>query len=155
MTREVMEYDVLIVGGGAIGAEFAYFYNAFGAKVTLVEMLPFLLPQEDEDISRALQRSFDKQGIATFPGTRCENIRVGATSVQAELVTGDQRTEVEADVLLTAVGVSANLDGVFAAGLQPALDRGFLDQIPQASRPKTMGPFRRFLHRIASSQAPF
>jgi dihydrolipoamide dehydrogenase len=126
LARRTLPQSVLIVGAGAIGVEFAYFYNAFGAKVTLVEMLPQILPMEDDDISRALQRSFDKQGIATHSGTKCENIRVGPGSVKAELVTGDQRTEVEAEVLLTAVGVTANLEGVFAAGLQPALDRGFL-----------------------------
>ena len=123
LARRTLPQSVLIVGAGAIGVEFAYFYNAFGAKVTLVEMLPQILPMEDDDISRALQRSFDKQGIATHSGTKCENIRVGPGSVKAELVTGDQRTEVEAEVLLTAVGVTANLEGVFAAGLQPALDQ--------------------------------
>ena len=118
--------SVIIVGAGAIGVEFAYFYNAFGAKVTLVEMLPQILPVEDDDISRALQRSFDKQGITTHTGTKCENIRIGPDAVKVELVSGETRTEVEAEVLLSAVGVTANLEDVFSGGLNPALDRGFL-----------------------------
>jgi dihydrolipoamide dehydrogenase len=126
LALKTLPKSVIIVGAGAIGVEFAYFYNAFGAKVTLVEMLPQVLPVEDEDVSRALQRAFEKQGITSHTGTKCENIRVGASSVKVELVTGDVRTEVEAEVLLSAVGVTANIDGVFAPSLQPALDRGFL-----------------------------
>ena len=57
--------------------EFAYFYNAFGTKVTLVEMLPQIVPVEDEDVSKALQRSFEKQGMTVHVGTKVENVRVG------------------------------------------------------------------------------
>ncbi|HXQ81806.1 MAG TPA: dihydrolipoyl dehydrogenase [Opitutaceae bacterium] len=118
--------SILIVGAGAIGAEFAYFYNAFGSKVTLVEMLPEILPAEDEEVSRTLHRAFEKQGIAMHVGTRCENFRVGRKSVRADLVAGDSKTAVEADVVLSAIGVVANLDGVFAPALRPELDRDFL-----------------------------
>jgi dihydrolipoamide dehydrogenase len=67
--------SIIIVGAGAIGVEFAYFYNAFGTKVTLVEMLPQILPVEDEEIARTLNRAFDKQGIVTHVNTKCENFR--------------------------------------------------------------------------------
>ncbi|HEY5079960.1 MAG TPA: dihydrolipoyl dehydrogenase [Opitutaceae bacterium] len=118
--------SVIIVGAGAIGVEFAYFYNAFGSKVTLVEMLPQILPVEDEEISKTLHRSFEKQGIAMHVGTRCENFRVGKTSVKVDLVAGDAKSTVEADVLLSAIGVVPNLEGALAPTLKPELEKGYL-----------------------------
>jgi dihydrolipoamide dehydrogenase len=118
--------SVVIVGAGAIGVEFAYLYNAFGSKVTLVEMLPAVLPIEDEEVSKTLQRSLEKQGIAISTGTKCENFRVGKDSVKVDLVTGDQRREVEAEVLLSAIGVVANLDGVLAPTVRLELDRSYV-----------------------------
>ena len=118
--------SVIIVGAGAIGVEFAYFYNAFGSKVTLVEMLPQVLPVEDEEVSKALSRSFEKQGIGMHVNTKCENFRVGKDSVKVDLVQGESRTEVEAELLLSAIGVVANLEGVLASNLKPELDRNYL-----------------------------
>ncbi len=118
--------SIIIVGAGAIGVEFAYLYNTFGSKVTLVEMLPQILPVEDEEVAKALARSFEKQGIALHTNTKCENFRVGKNSVKVDLVAGDQKTEVEAEVLLSAIGVVANLEGAFAANLKPELDRNYL-----------------------------
>ena len=118
--------SVLIVGAGAIGVEFAYFYNAFGSKVTLVEMLPEILPLEDEEVSRVLRRSLEKQGIAIHVATRCENFKVGKKSVRADLVAGGAASPVEADVVLSAIGVVANLDGVLAPTLKPELDKNYL-----------------------------
>jgi dihydrolipoamide dehydrogenase len=118
--------SILIVGAGAIGVEFAYFYNSFGSKVTLVEMLPEILPLEDDEVSKALHRAFERQGITLHVGTKCENFSVGKKSVRADLVAGDARTTVEADVVLSAIGVVANLDGVLASTLKPELDRNFL-----------------------------
>jgi dihydrolipoamide dehydrogenase len=118
--------SVVIVGAGAIGVEFAYFYNALGSKVTLVEMLPQILPVEDDEVSKVLLRSFEKQGIAVHTGTKCENFRVGKGSVKVDLVAGEAKSTVEAEVVLSAIGVVANLEGVLAPGLKPELDRGFL-----------------------------
>jgi len=118
--------SIIIVGAGAIGVEFAYFFNAFGTKVTLVEMLPQILPVEDEEISKTLSRSFEKQGITMHVNTKCENFRVGKNSVKVDLVAGESKTEVEAEVLLSAIGVVANLEGVLSPGLKPELDRNFL-----------------------------
>jgi len=118
--------SVVIVGAGAIGVEFAYFYNALGAKVTLVEMLPQILPVEDDDVSKLLHRSFEKQGIAVHVGTKCENFRVGKKSVKLDLVAGDKKTELEAEVLLSAIGVTPNLEGALAPNLRLELDRNFL-----------------------------
>src|SRR5208282_719664 len=126
LASKVFPKSIVIVGAGAIGVEFAYFYNAFGSKVTLVEMLPEILPLEDEEVSRVLRRSLEKQGIAIHVATRCENFKVGKKSVRADLVAGGATSPVEADVVLSAIGVVANLDGVLAPTLKPELDKNYL-----------------------------
>ena len=118
--------SVLIVGAGAIGVEFAYFYNTFGTQVTLVEMLPQVLPVEDEEISKFLMRAFDKQGIRQLVSTKVENIRVGENSVQATLVKPDGSEEIEVESLLLAIGVTGNLDGVLSPRVKLDLDRGYI-----------------------------
>jgi dihydrolipoamide dehydrogenase len=126
LASKTLPKSVIIVGAGAIGVEFAYLYNAFGSRVTLVEMLPQVLPVEDEDVSRLLQRSFAKQGITVHTGTKCENFQVGKGSVSVDLVAGSERTTVEAEVVLSAIGVEAAIEGVFAQGVRPELDRNYL-----------------------------
>jgi dihydrolipoamide dehydrogenase len=126
LANKTLPKSIIIVGAGAIGVEFAYFYNSFGSKVTLVEMLPQILPVEDEEVAKTLARSFEKQGVALHTNTKCENFRVGKNSVKVDLVAGDKKTEVEAEVLLSAIGVVPNLEGAFAAALKPELDRGYL-----------------------------
>jgi len=121
-----MPKSVVIVGAGAIGVEFAYFYNAFGAQVTLVEMLPQVLPVEDEEVARQLHRTFEKLGIAVHTSTKCENFRVGKNSVTLDLVSGDKKTALEAEVLLSAIGVVPNLDGALAPSVKPELERGYV-----------------------------
>lgn len=118
--------SIIIVGAGAIGVEFAYFFNALGTQVTLVEMLPQILPVEDAEVARLLSRAFEKQGITLHVDTKCENFRVGPTGVQVDLVAGEKKTEVTAEVLLSAIGVTPNLDGVLANNVQLELDRGYL-----------------------------
>ncbi|HKB92077.1 MAG TPA: dihydrolipoyl dehydrogenase [Opitutaceae bacterium] len=117
---------LVIIGSGAIGVEFAYFYSAFGTKVTLVEMLPQVLPVEDEEVSKLLHRNFEKQGIAIHVSTKCENVRVGKDSVKIDLVKGDQKQEIEAEKVLVAIGVTANLDGVLSSKVKLELDRGYV-----------------------------
>jgi dihydrolipoamide dehydrogenase len=118
--------SVVIVGAGAIGVEFAYFYHAFGAKVTLVEMLPQILPVEDAEVARVLHRSFEKQGITVHVGTKCENFRVGQDTVKLTLVTDGKSEEIEAETVLSAIGVVANLEGVLSAKVRLDLDRGYV-----------------------------
>ena len=86
LANKTLPKSIVIVGAGAIGVEFAYFFNAFGSKVTLVEMLPQILPVEDEEVAKTLHRSFDKQGIAIHTATKCENFQVGKNSVKLNLV---------------------------------------------------------------------
>ena len=118
--------SIVIIGAGAIGVEFAYFFNAFGTKVTLVEMLPQVVPVEDEEVAKALQRSFEKQGIAIHVGTKMENVRVKKNSVELTLVKDGNPTEIEAETLLIAVGVVPNLEGVLSAKVKLDLDRGYV-----------------------------
>jgi dihydrolipoamide dehydrogenase len=120
--------SIVIIGAGAIGVEFAYFFNAFGTKVTLVEMLPQIVPVEDEEVAKALQRSFEKQGITVHVGTKVENVRVKKDKVELSLVkTGESNsTEVEAETLLIAIGVTPNLEGALSPKVKPELERGYL-----------------------------
>ncbi|MEJ1974562.1 MAG: dihydrolipoyl dehydrogenase [Lacunisphaera sp.] len=115
-----------IIGAGAIGVEFAYFFNAFGTKVTLIEMLPQVLPVEDEEVAKVLERSFTKQGIAIHTGTKSENIRVGDKSVKLDLVKDGAKTELEVESVLVAVGITSNLDGLTSPKVKLELDRGFV-----------------------------
>jgi dihydrolipoamide dehydrogenase len=126
LANTTLPKSIVIVGAGAIGVEFAYFYNAFGSKVTLVEMVNQILPVEDEEISKTLHRALEKQGIAILTGTKCENFCVGKDSVKVDLVTGDKKQEVEAEVVLSAIGVVANIEGVIAPAVKIELDRNYV-----------------------------
>jgi dihydrolipoamide dehydrogenase len=120
--------SIVVIGAGAIGVEFAYFYNAFGSKVTLVEMLPQVVPVEDEDVAKALQRSFEKQGITVHVNTKVENVRVGKDKVELSLVKAGESnsTEVEAEALLVAIGVTPNLEGALSSKVKLELERGYV-----------------------------
>ena len=126
LAAKTLPKSVIIVGAGAIGVEFAYFYNAFGSKVTLVEMLPNVLPVEDEEVSKTLQRSFEKQGIAIHLSTKCENFKVSKTSVSVDLVKDGVKQTIEAETVLSAIGVVANIEGVISAKLKIYLDRNYI-----------------------------
>ena len=120
--------SIVILGAGAIGVEFAYFFNAFGSKVTLIEMLPQIVPVEDEDVAKALQRSFERQGIAVQVNTKVEKVRVGDGKVALTLLKSGESTpaEIEAETLLIAIGVTANLDGVLSSQVKLELERGYV-----------------------------
>ncbi len=115
-----------IIGAGAIGVEFAYFFNAFGTKVTLIEMLPQVLPVEDEEVAKLLQRSFEKQGMVIHTGTKSENIRVGEESVKLDLVKDGAKTELEVETVLVAIGITSALDGLYSSKVKIDVDRGFV-----------------------------
>ncbi|MSR29775.1 MAG: dihydrolipoyl dehydrogenase [Phycisphaerales bacterium] len=112
--------SMLIIGSGAIGMEFAYFYNAFGTKVTVVEMVDRILPIEDDDISAAAQKVFTAQGIEFRVGTSVKAIDKTAKGAKVTLfkVANEKETEtVEVETVLVAVGVGARHDGLFDASL--------------------------------------
>lgn len=117
--------SMIVVGSGAIGVEFAYFYNSIGCKVTIVEFMPRIVPVEDEDISKELEKNFKKKGIEIMTNASVEKVDIAGEGVKATVKKQDG-TEVvlEADVVLSAVGVVANIEniGLEAAGV--ATDKG-------------------------------
>ncbi len=115
---------MLIIGAGAIGVEFAYVYNAFGTQVTLVEMLPNILPIEDTDVSTRLEAIFKKRGLDIRTSARTEKVEVKADGV-AVTVSRDGKSEImTVDVVLVAVGVTGNIENLFAPNATPMMDRG-------------------------------
>lgn len=116
-----------IIGAGAVGVEFASIFNRFGSKVTILEMLPRLVPVEDEEISKELEKHFKKTGIRTETGAKAENIRKNANSVRlsATLANGKQE-EFEFEKLLIAVGRKPNTEDVGIENTKIQLDRGFV-----------------------------
>ncbi len=115
--------SMVIIGAGAIGVEFAYVYNAYGTKVTIIEMQPNLLPVEDEEIGQELQKSFTKQGVRNLTNTKCVNFRDNGNSVSIDVEGPKGNETITADVCLVAIGVAPVLPG----GIQPELDdRGFI-----------------------------
>lgn len=130
-SREILAIEsqpksLTVLGAGAIGVEFAYFFNALGTKVTLVEMQDQVLPVEDAEVARLLERSFKKQGIEIRTSTRAENIKVGAKGVTLDLVVGDKREQHNTDTLLIAVGVQARTEGLLSPRVKLDTDRGFV-----------------------------
>jgi dihydrolipoamide dehydrogenase len=128
-----------IVGAGAVGVEFASIFNRFGSKVTILEMLPRVVPVEDEDVSKELERVFKKTGIRVEAGAKADNIRKTGKSVQltATLATG-KTEEMEFDKLLIAVGRRPVTDTIGLDNLKAVqLDRGFIkvDQFQQTGEP--------------------
>ncbi len=118
--------SMVIVGAGAIGVEFAYFFRSLGTEVTLVEMLPRLVPVEDEDISAELQKSFKKQGIKVHTNTKVENLKKGKNNVTLTLSKNGKTEEVKADYALMAIGVQGNIEGL---GLEEAgveIEKGWI-----------------------------
>ena len=115
--------SVIILGAGAIGCEFAYFFNAFGSKVTILEMLPQILPVEDAEVAELLKRSFLKSGIEIFTDTKVEKTEVGDKGVKLTVAGGKT---FEAEQLLVAIGVEAQTDGLFGNGVKLELDRGYV-----------------------------
>ncbi len=119
--------SIVVIGAGAIGVEFADFWNAFGAEVTIVEALPRLVPVEDEEISETLGRAFKKKKIAVHTGTKVTGVKVDGKKVTTSITTADGKTqELTTDRVLLAVGVRANIEGFGLEGMGVALDRGFI-----------------------------
>jgi dihydrolipoamide dehydrogenase len=127
LAMKSLPHSMIVVGGGAIGVELAWFYAMAGTAVTLVEMMPRLLPLEDEDISTALQRSFEKAGITVATGAKLEAVAAEGDQVSALLaIEGREPQPVSADYLLVAIGVTGNCGdlGLEHAGVESA--RGFV-----------------------------
>jgi dihydrolipoamide dehydrogenase len=116
-----------IVGAGAVGCEFADVFNAFGSQVTLLEVLPGLLPLEDSDCSKELERSFKKRKIDVVTGARISGVKVGKTSVTMNVEVGGEKRNLEVEKVLIAAGRAPNIEdlGLKELGVQ-LTDRGFI-----------------------------
>ncbi len=118
---------LIVIGAGAVGVEFASIFNRFGTKVTVLEMLPKLVPVEDEEVSGELERVFKKTGIRCETGAKAENIERTANGVKIKVALANGKSEVmEAEKLLVAVGRKPNTESVGIENTKAELDRGFV-----------------------------
>jgi dihydrolipoamide dehydrogenase len=128
--------SMIIVGSGAIGVEFAYVYNSMGTKVTIVEFLPRIVPVEDEDISRELEKQYRKQGIEIMTNASVESLDTSGALVKAKVKQLDGSfVTLEADIVLSAVGVVANIEniGLEQNGIKTDKGRVIVDKYQQTS----------------------
>lgn len=116
--------SMIIVGSGAIGIEFGYFYNSIGTKVTVVEFMPRIVPVEDEDISKELEKNLKKQGIEIMTSSEVTAVDTSGEGVKATIKTAGGETTLEADILLSAVGVSANIENIGLETLGVKTEKG-------------------------------
>lgn len=117
MTLPKLPESMIVVGSGAIGSEFANFYNTMGTKVTLIEFLPSIVPNEDEEVSKQLERSFKKAGMKILTGSSVESVDTSGKICRASVKTKKGTEEIEAEIVLSAVGVEPNIEGI---GLEEA-----------------------------------
>ena len=130
-SREALELkevpsSLVIVGGGATGVEFAYIYSAYGATVTIVEMLPSLVPLEDEDVSQRLEWAFSKQGIQVKTGVQVTGLSRDGGGAKLKVATQDGEEEIECDKVLVAVGISGNVEELGLETVGVETERGFV-----------------------------
>ncbi|MSP84287.1 MAG: dihydrolipoyl dehydrogenase [Flavobacteriaceae bacterium] len=123
MTLEKQPKSMIVVGSGAIGVEFAHFYNAMGTDVTIVEFLPNIVPLEDEDISKQMERSMKKAGVKIMTNSSVERIDTSGAGVKAYVKTAKGEEILEADILLSAVGIKTNLENIGLEEVGIATDR--------------------------------
>jgi len=126
--REAMSLDkqpkkMLVVGSGAIGIEFAYFYNAMGTEVTVVEFLPNVVPVEDEEVSKQLERSLKKTGIKIMTSSEVTKVDTSGPGVKATVKTSKGEKILEADIVLSAVGIKTNIENIGLENVGIATDR--------------------------------
>jgi len=112
MTLKKQPESMIVVGSGAIGLEFAYFYHSLGTKVTLVEYLPRIAPLEDEEVSKQLERSFKKSKIKLMTSSEVLSVDTSGDKAVAKIKTKKGEVEVEADIVLSAVGIVANIQDI-------------------------------------------
>jgi dihydrolipoamide dehydrogenase len=130
LTLDKQPEAMVVVGSGAIGSEFAYFYNSIGTNVTLVEYLDNVVPLEDEEVSRQLARSFKKAGIKVMTGSEVTSVDTSGDKVKVVVKTKKGEENIEADIVLSAVGISPNIEdiGLEEAGVEVEKGRVKVDE---------------------------
>jgi dihydrolipoamide dehydrogenase len=124
MTLEKKPSKLVVVGSGAIGVEFAYFYNAMGVDVTVVEYMPNIVPVEDEDVSKQLARSFKKAGIKVMTNSSVESVDSSGKGCVVSVKTKKGEEKIECDVVLSAVGITANIENIGLEDVGIVTDKG-------------------------------
>ncbi|MGP9822643.1 dihydrolipoyl dehydrogenase [Salinarimonas sp. NSM] len=126
MVPKEMPKSLLVMGSGAIGIEFASFYRTMGAEVTVVEVMPQILPVEDAEIAQMARKRFEKQGIKILTGAKVTKVEKGASSVTATIETEKGSQQITADKLISAVGVVGNVEGLGLEALGVKIERGIV-----------------------------
>ncbi len=124
MTLPKQPKSMVVVGSGAIGSEFAYFYQSIGTEVTLVEFLPNIVPIEDEEVSKQLERSFKKIGMKVFTSSTVEKVETSGNGCKVTIKTSKGEEIYEAEIVLSAVGVTANLENIGLEKLGVVVEKG-------------------------------
>jgi dihydrolipoamide dehydrogenase len=123
MTLPKQPKKLIVVGSGAIGVEFAYFYNAMGTNVTIIEYMPRIIPVEDEEISKQMERSFTKSGIKVMTSAEVTKVDASGKGVKATVKTDKGEEVLSADIVLSAVGIKTNIENIGLEELGIATDR--------------------------------
>ena len=124
MVLEKQPKKMVVVGSGAIGVEFSYFYNSIGTNVTIVEFMPRIVPVEDEEVSKQLEKSFKKSGIEVLTNSSVESVDTTGEMVKVHIKTAAGMITIEADVVLSAAGVVTNIEGIGLEDVGVATDKG-------------------------------
>ena len=124
MVLPKMPKKMVVVGSGAIGVEFAYFYNTMGCEVTVVEYMPNIVPVEDEEVSKQLERSFKKQGIKIMTNSSVESVDTAGKGCKVKVKTKKGEEILECDVVLSAVGIEANIENIGLEEVGIVTDKG-------------------------------
>jgi dihydrolipoamide dehydrogenase len=137
MTLDKQPNKLIVVGSGAIGIEFAHFYNAMGTDVTVVEFMPNIVPVEDEEISKQLERSFKKAGVKIMTSSEVLRVDTAGNTVRATVKTPKGEEVLEADVVLSAVGIKTNIEniGLEAVGIATDRDKILVNDFYQTNIP--------------------
>ncbi len=126
MTLEKQPKKMVVMGSGAIGSEFAYFYNSIGTEVTIVEYLDHLVPREDEEVSKQLGRTFKKSGIKIMTGSSVEKVETSSKGCKVHVKTKKGEETIECDVVLSAVGVTPNTEKIGLEDVGIETEKGFI-----------------------------
>ncbi|PKP49909.1 MAG: dihydrolipoyl dehydrogenase [Bacteroidetes bacterium HGW-Bacteroidetes-11] len=124
MTLPSKPESMVVVGSGAIGSEFAYFYNAIGTKVTLVEFMPNIVPVEDEEVSKQLERSFKKSGMKVMTSSTVEAVDTKGKLCKVTVKTKKGEEIIEAEIVLSAIGIATNIEGIGLEETGVATEKG-------------------------------
>ncbi|MSO55036.1 MAG: dihydrolipoyl dehydrogenase [Rhodospirillales bacterium] len=133
MVPETLPKSLLVVGSGAIGMEFASFYRDLGVQVTVVEVLPRILPQEDDDVSEFARKAFVKQGMTIHVGTTVKALKRGANSVTATIEKGKETTDLTVDRVILAIGIVGNVEDLGLENTKVKVEKGRIVTTPLLS----------------------